>query len=69
MSGDTESANVALKHNLLEYSELLLCWLVKLMGQTRGYCTIMTHLRWTPVIMLGYTASVATYLWLNANLF
>jgi hypothetical protein len=45
MSDDTESANVALKHNLLKYSELLLCWLVKLMGQTRGYYTIMTHLR------------------------
>ena len=42
---------------------------VALMGQARGYYTIMTHLRWTPVIMLGYAASVVTHLWLNANLF
>lgn len=42
---------------------------VALMGQARGYYTIMTHLRWTPVIALGYAASIVTHLWLNANLF
>ncbi len=42
---------------------------VALMGQARGYYTIMTHLRWTPVIMLGYAASIAMHLWLNADLF
>ena len=42
---------------------------VALMGQARGYYTIMTHLRWTPVIALGYIASIATHMWLNASLF
>ena len=42
---------------------------VALMGQARGYYTIMSHLRWTPVIVLGYAASIATHMWLNASLF
>ncbi|WNO62060.1 sodium:proton antiporter NhaD [Rheinheimera sp. MMS21-TC3] len=42
---------------------------VALMGQARGYYTFMGHLKWTPVILLGYAASVATHLWLNADLF
>ncbi|SDX18950.1 sodium/proton antiporter, NhaD family (TC 2.A.62) [Marinobacter mobilis] len=42
---------------------------VALMGQARGYYTMMTHLRWTPVIVLGYGASILTHLWLNAELF
>ncbi|WP_227520923.1 sodium:proton antiporter NhaD [Marinobacter aromaticivorans] len=42
---------------------------VALMGQARGYYTLMSHLRWTPVIALGYAASIATHMWLNANLF
>ncbi|MFT7336756.1 MAG: NhaD family Na+/H+ antiporter [Marinobacter maritimus] len=42
---------------------------VALMGQARGYYTIMSHLRWTPVVMLGYAASIATHMWLNASLF
>lgn len=42
---------------------------VALMGQARGYYTMMTHLRWTPVIMLGYVASILVHLWLNAELF
>ncbi len=42
---------------------------VALMGQARGYYTIMSHLRWTPVIILGYAASIATHMWLNASLF
>lgn len=42
---------------------------VALMGQARGYYTFMSHLRWAPVIALGYIASIATHMWLNANLF
>lgn len=42
---------------------------VALMGQARGYYTFMGHLKWAPVILLGYAASVATHLWLNADLF
>lgn len=42
---------------------------VALMGQARGYYTFMGHLKWTPVIALGYAASVAVHMWLNADLF
>ena len=42
---------------------------VALMGQARGNYTFMGHLRWTPVIALGYIASVVTHLWLNAESF
>ncbi|WP_246069380.1 sodium:proton antiporter NhaD [Marinobacter piscensis] len=42
---------------------------VALMGQARGYYTMMSHLRWTPVIALGYVASIAAHMWLNAGLF
>ncbi len=31
---------------------------VALMGQARGYYTFFGHLRWTPVIFLGYVASI-----------
>ncbi len=42
---------------------------VALMGQARGYYTFLGHLRWTPVIALGYAASIAAHLWLNAGSF
>ncbi|HSP58982.1 MAG TPA: sodium:proton antiporter NhaD [Halomonas sp.] len=42
---------------------------VALMGQARGSYTFIGHLRWAPVIALGYVASVATHLWLNAESF
>ncbi len=42
---------------------------VALMGQARGYYTFMGHLKWAPVILLGYIASVAMHLWLNAASF
>ncbi len=42
---------------------------VALMGQARGQYTFFAHLKWTPVIALGYAASIATHLWLNANTF
>jgi NhaD family Na+/H+ antiporter len=38
---------------------------VALMGQARGYYTFFAHLRWTPVIALGYAASILVHLWLN----
>jgi NhaD family Na+/H+ antiporter len=40
---------------------------VALMGQARGRYTFFAHLKWTPVIALGYAASIATHLWLNAS--
>ncbi|VAW77650.1 Na+/H+ antiporter NhaD type [hydrothermal vent metagenome] len=40
---------------------------VALMGQARGSYTFFSHLKWTPVIALGYAASIATHLWLNAD--
>jgi NhaD family Na+/H+ antiporter len=42
---------------------------VALMGQARGYYTFFGHLKWTPVIALGYAASILVHLWLNAGLF
>lgn len=42
---------------------------VALMGQARGSYTFFGHLKWTPVIALGYGASIATHLWLNKALF
>lgn len=42
---------------------------VALMGQARGYYTFFGHLKWAPVIFLGYIASIAVHLWLNADLF
>ncbi len=42
---------------------------VALMGQSKGNYTFFGHLKWTPVIFLGYAASVATHIWLNSSLF
>ncbi len=41
---------------------------VALMGTARGTYTFGAHLRWTPVIALGYVASILCHLWLNAKL-
>jgi len=38
---------------------------VALMGVARGYYTFFTHMRWLPVLALGYAASVATHFILN----
>lgn len=38
---------------------------VALMGAARGHYTFMSHLRWTPVIFLGYVASLLAHLWLG----
>jgi len=42
---------------------------VALMGQARGIYTFASHLKWTPVIALGYAASIYTHLLLNASHF
>ncbi len=42
---------------------------VALMGQARGHYTFFGHLKWTPVIALGYAASILAHLWLNQGLF
>jgi NhaD family Na+/H+ antiporter len=42
---------------------------VALMGQARGKYTFFGHLKWAPVIILGYAASILVHLWLNAGTF
>jgi len=42
---------------------------VALMGQARGYYTFMSHLKWAPIILVGYAAGVYVHLFLNAHLF
>jgi Na+/H+ antiporter NhaD/arsenite permease-like protein len=42
---------------------------VALMGQARGVYTFFGHLKWTPVIALGYAASIGMHMLLNRNLF
>lgn len=42
---------------------------VALMGAAHGKYTFMGHLKWTPVIFLGYVASIIIHLFINANLF
>ncbi len=41
---------------------------VVLMGLVRNHYTFFNHLRWAWAIALGYVASVATHLWVNAAL-
>ncbi|BDX07121.1 sodium:proton antiporter [Planctobacterium marinum] len=38
---------------------------VALMGQTRGIYTFLSHLKWTPVIALGFVCSIALHMWLH----
>jgi len=38
---------------------------VALMGQARGHYTFFSHLKWTPVISLGYGASIYVHLLIN----
>lgn len=42
---------------------------VGLLGQVKGVYTFGYHLRWMPVILLGYGASVAVHFWVNARFF
>ncbi|RUM81990.1 MAG: sodium:proton antiporter [Candidatus Thioglobus sp.] len=41
---------------------------VALMGQSKGLYTFGSHLKWMPVIALGYAASIAAHLWINEAL-
>ncbi len=41
---------------------------VGLMGTARGKYTFGAHLKWTPVILAGYIASILVHLWINAKL-
>jgi Na+/H+ antiporter NhaD/arsenite permease-like protein len=40
---------------------------VALMGQARGHYTFFGHLRWTPVIALGYALSILVHLQVNSH--
>lgn len=42
---------------------------VALMGQARGMYTFFGHLKWTPVIALGYFASIIVHCYLNQSFF
>jgi NhaD family Na+/H+ antiporter len=42
---------------------------VALMGQARGKYTFFGHLKWAPVIALGYAASILAHIWVNAGSF
>ncbi|MEZ8542488.1 sodium:proton antiporter NhaD [Vibrio splendidus] len=42
---------------------------VALMGAAHGQYTFFGHLKWMPVIMIGYAVSIAAHLWLNGDLF
>ncbi len=42
---------------------------VALMGQAHGSYTFFGHLKWMPVVALGYAASIGTHLLLNNHLF
>lgn len=41
---------------------------VALMGQAHGKYTFFVHLRWTPVIALGFVVSIFVHLWVNSRL-
>jgi len=40
---------------------------VALMGQARGKYTFVGHLKWTPVIAVGYFAGIYTHMLINAS--
>ncbi len=42
---------------------------VGLLGQTKGIYSFMAHLKWLPVIALGYAASILTHFLINARFF
>lgn len=42
---------------------------VALMGQARGMYTFAGHLKWTPVIALGYAASIWVHFMINSRMF
>jgi Na+/H+ antiporter NhaD/arsenite permease-like protein len=42
---------------------------VGLLGQTKGMYSFVSHLKWVPVILLGYIGSIAAHFWLNGEFF
>ncbi|HFQ13743.1 MAG TPA: sodium:proton antiporter [Gammaproteobacteria bacterium] len=42
---------------------------VALMGQARGHYTFFSHLKWAPVVALGYAGSIYAHFLINADLF
>ena len=38
---------------------------VALMGQSRGMYTFFSHMKWTPVVALGYVASILAHYLIN----
>ncbi len=42
---------------------------VALMGQARGKYTFFNHLKWSPVIALGYACSIIVHMWVNGSYF
>jgi NhaD family Na+/H+ antiporter len=42
---------------------------VALMGQARGIYTFGAHIKWAPVVALGYAASIVCHLWINSAQF
>ena len=42
---------------------------VALMGQARGKYTFFGHLKWSPVIALGYVVSIYAHMWINEAYF
>jgi Na+/H+ antiporter NhaD/arsenite permease-like protein len=42
---------------------------VGLMGQTKGIYTFTSHLKWTPVIALGYVGSIVAHFFINGRYF
>ena len=41
---------------------------VALMGTARGQYTFFGHMKWMPVILIAYTAAIATHFYVNADL-
>ncbi len=42
---------------------------VALMGTARGVYTFGAHLKWMPIVALGYAASIYAHLLINSKLF
>jgi Na+/H+ antiporter NhaD/arsenite permease-like protein len=42
---------------------------VGMLGHIKEHYTFKVHLRWLPIIMLGYFASIAVHFWINARYF
>lgn len=41
---------------------------VALMGTAKGQYTFFSHLKWSPIILLGYVAAIGSHFWINSSL-